>query len=137
MRQGGDPDSYLTERPVWRFQSFDWDGPWGVAACGDCHWRKHIEQHLANIETMTWAEIMRAAGGRGHGNNSHPLDREKFSAAAQKRLDDNRIYSDVFFSLRLENSVRIYGVREGACLRIIWIDPYHIDKNGRAAYAWD
>jgi hypothetical protein len=136
VRQGGDPDFYLREKPVWRFQSFDWEGSWGISACGDCNWRKHIEQHLASFETMTWAEIQQASGGRSNGNNSHHLDRENFTREARKRLDDLGIYADVLFSLRLESTVRVYGVREGACLRIIWIDPYHIKGDTRAAYDW-
>lgn len=136
VRQRADPDSYLEEKPVWRFKSFDWDGPWGLGACTNCHWRKHIEQHLAYFETMTWGEIQRAAGGRSEGTNSHHLSRGKFSSDASKRLDDLKIYADTFFSLRLESCVRVYGVREGATLRIVWVDPYHCNKDGTAAYDW-
>jgi hypothetical protein len=133
---GAEPNSYKTKKPVWRFSSFDWDGPWGLAVCQDINWRAHIEQHLASFETMTWAEIESAAGGRRHGTNSHPLARDKFSRDARRRLDEIRIFSDAFFSLRLNATVRVYGVREDNCLRIIWIDPFHEEGNQQAAYAW-
>lgn len=132
------PDFYKTNFPVWRFGSFDWDGPWGLSACASKNWRSHIEQHLASFETMTWAEIERASGGKraGRGANSHPLSRDRFSRNAINRLKEKNIFGDSFFSLRLENTVRIYGIREGSCLRIIWFDPFHFQGDGRAAYRW-
>jgi hypothetical protein len=136
VRLGADPDYYMHEKPVWTFRSFDWDGPWGVTACAGKDWRKHIESHLASFETMTWAAIQAASGGKGSGNNSHHLPRSKFTAAARKRLTDKGIFSDTFFSLRLENTTRIYGVREGNCLRIVWFDPHHFADDSKAAYDW-
>jgi hypothetical protein len=132
------PDSYKSKYPVWRFGYFDWDGPWGVTACSAKNWRKHIEGHLANIESMTWMTIEQAAGGKssGHGTNSHSLPRDKFSKVARDRLDELKIHGDSFFSLRLENTVRIYGIREDNCLRIIWFDPYHFKGNSDAAIEW-
>lgn len=72
-----DPESYLKQTPVWRFSDFDWESPWGHECCKS-HVEKlrgHIEIHLANLESMTWEEILRAAGGRREGNNSHPISR--------------------------------------------------------------
>jgi hypothetical protein len=137
-RAAFDPESYLKLRPVWRFSSFDWDGPWGVEACNKARWREHIEQHLASFETMTWAEILRASGGRGEGqgNNHHHLSREKFTGAAQSRLDTLRIFAEELFSLRFSNCCRLYGVRENNCFRIVWFDPYHCKRDGSAAYNW-
>lgn len=135
-RLGAIPDSYKTKKPVWRFSSFDWDGPWGIDCCRELNWRAHIEEHLASFETMTWAEIERAAGGRTHGTNSHPLSKLSFSRSARDRLREIEIFSDVFFSLRLTSTVRIYGIREDNCLRIVWIDPYHRQGDSRAAYGW-
>lgn len=137
-RMAAEPDAYKRKHPVWRFSHFDWDGPWGIMACLSKDLRKHVEQHLASFETMTWAEIERAAGGKGEGKgtNHHPLSRDKFSKSARDRLADRKIYGDVFFSLRLEATVRIYGIREENCLRVVWFDPYHFKGDGRAAYGW-
>lgn len=139
VRSGADPEYYIHQKPTWTFRSFDWDGPWGLTACAQHNWRRHIEQHLANFETMTWDEIQKATGGRGQGsgNNHHHLERTKFTQIAQGRLTANGIYSDTFFSLRLENTSRIYGIREGNCLRIVWFDPFHEHGNTDSAYAWD
>jgi hypothetical protein len=133
---GADPESYLQQRPVWRFSWFDWDGPWGLTACAARNYRRHIEEHLAQFETMTWQEILNAAGGRGvgRGNNSHHIERDRFTREARRRLEDASIPADEL--LRPDNCTRIYGVREGSCLRIVWFDPFHCERDGSAAYDW-
>lgn len=133
---GADPGFYKTKFPVWRFASFDWDGPWGIAACLTKDWRKHVESHLASIESMTWAVIEGAAGGKSQGTNSHAMHRGQFCKAARDRLAAINNLSDAFFSLRLENTVRIYGMRDDHCLRILWFDPYHFKDDKRAAWGW-
>jgi hypothetical protein len=132
------PDNYLKLNPVWRLGLFDWDGPWGLRACEESNYRKHIEEHLKHFESMTWDEIQKASGGKGlgKGNNSHHVEVDKLSKDAQKRLRAAGVNTDTVFSLRCENCVRIYGVRQGACLSILWLDPYHAMGDGRAAYAW-
>jgi hypothetical protein len=135
---GNDPESYRTKNPVWRFSDFDWDSAWGYQCCVDHigNIRQHIEQHLAWLETMTWDEILKASGGRSHGNNSHEISRDKFKKDAQDRLKEKKILADTLFSLRLDAGTRVYGVREGHCLRIVFFDPFHKDKV-KAAYDFD
>jgi hypothetical protein len=137
-RLGEDPTSYLKQRPAWHFWRFDWEGSWGVVACRTANWRNHIEQHLAAFERMTWGGILEASGGKreGHGNNSHPIPRDHFTRTAQRRLEDKQIYADDLFSLRLQQTIRIYGVRNGYYLEIVWFDPYHERGNKKAAYDW-
>jgi hypothetical protein len=133
-----DPESYLKQTPVWRFSDFDWEGPWGHACCIShiAKLRSHIEEHLASFETMTWAQIQLAAGGRSAGNNSHPIARDKFKKEVQKRLEEKMIFADELFSLRLNAGTRVYGVREINCLRIVFFDPHHKDRE-RCAYQFD
>lgn len=136
-KTGVDPQSYLTQTPVWRFSDFDWDGPWGEPTCTARigHIRGHIEQHLASFETMAWADILKASGGKaqGKGTNSHEISRDKFKGEAKKRLEAKKILAERIMSLRLDAGTRVYGVREGNCLRILWFDPDHKDKN-KCAY---
>lgn len=139
-KMASDPENYLKQTPVWRFSDFDWDGPWGAATCTEAigNIRDHIELHLSSFETMTWADILKASGGRGKGGgtNSHPISRDKFKGGARKRLDDAKILADQIMSLRLDAGTRLYGVREGNCLRLLWFDPDHKDKT-KCAYDFD
>ena len=136
VRAALDPNSYLKETPVWRFRDFDWEGPWGHAACIHCigDIRKHIEQHLANFETMTWDEIVKASGAKrdGKGNNHHSIPVDKFTKPAKERLKEKGILADTLFSLRLDQCTRVYGVREGHCLRLVFFDPHHCDHTNSA-----
>lgn len=137
VRMAADPESYLKRTPVWRFSDFDWEGPWGHE-CVVAHVAKirdHIEQHLASLETMTWQEILRANGGKGEGkgNNSHEVSTDKFKPDVKQRLKEKKIFADTLFSLRLDAGTRLYGVRENHCLRLVFFDPYHKDKN-KCAY---
>jgi hypothetical protein len=134
-----DPDRYLKLKPAWRFSRFDWDGPWGIEACRTPKWREHIEGHLASFESMTWQAILDTSGGKkaGRGNNHHSISRDRFSKIAQQRLEAKKIYADDLFSLRLQQTIRLYGVREGLILEIVWFDPFHFRGNKEAAYEWD
>lgn len=87
---------------------------------------------------MTWGGILDAAGGKkpGHGNNSHAIPRDGFTRLAQKRLETQGVFSDDLFSLRLEQTIRLYGVRDGHYLQIVWFDPYHEKGNRQSAYDW-
>lgn len=137
VRTSADPDSYLKQKPVWRFSDFDWNGPWGECTCTAraVHLRAHIEQHLANLESMTWDEIQKAAGGKGDGkgNNNHHIARDKLKKEAIERLNERGILADSLFSLRLDQGTRLYGVRENNCLRIVFFDPYH-KEHDKCAY---
>lgn len=135
VRSAIDPESYLKQTPVWRFSDFDWESAWGYDSCAHVvtKLREHIEQHLASFETMTWDEILKASGGRRQGNNSHEIERDKFKPEVEKRLKDRSVLADTLFSLRLDAGTRLYGVREGRCLRVVFFDPFHKDKE-KCAY---
>ncbi|PBB38692.1 hypothetical protein CK221_03290 [Mesorhizobium sp. WSM3868] len=82
---------------------------------------------------MTWADIQKASGGRSSGTNSHPISRDKFKKDVQDRLKERGILADTLFSLRLDAGTRLYGVRERNCLRIVFFDPHHKDRD-KCAY---
>ena len=80
--------------------------------------RKVLER-LRSFESMTWREIDGPTGSHGVGLTS-------LCAAAQKRLvtikqDD----AEELFSLRVEGAARVWGIRDGHVLRILWWDPRH------------
>ena len=89
---------------------------------------------LRDFESMTWAEIMRAAGGRARGSNSHFVEVRNLTGHAKQRLAEIG-QDDVseLFSLRLSATVRIYGIRDRRALKLLWYDPHH-GANARAGY---
>ena len=97
-------------------------------------WWNEILPKLQHFESMTWAEIMQAAGGRGRGNNSHFVQVGKLTRQAKARLTEIG-QDDVseLFSLRLTGTTRIYGIRDRRALKLLWYDPHH-GTNARAVY---
>jgi hypothetical protein len=87
VRREFDPAGSDHQTIVWIVSTFDVDGPWGLAALQNADWRGLLN-HMKSFETMTWAEILRAAGGRREGNNSHPIPCSELTTDAQQRLSD-------------------------------------------------
>jgi hypothetical protein len=122
------PRSADIETPVWILSTFDLHGPWGVSACAAADCEKHLAQHLKSYESMTWAEILAASGGKSAGNNNHPIMVPNLSAKAKERLQAIKMNDiEAVFSLRLEATVRLYGIRMGRILKLLWLDPWHAD----------
>lgn len=130
----GDPALHDRETIVWAFGIVDLDGPWGWRTTAARVWWREILPKLRDFESMTWAEIMRAAGGRTRGNNNHFVEVRKLGGPAKSRLaaigqDD----VSELFSLRLSATVRIYGIRDRRALKLLWYDPHH-GANANAVY---
>ena len=132
--QRSDPPSYSQEKIVWAFSRVDEEGDWGWRTQASSAWWDYILPKLQNFESMTWIEIMQAVGGRSRGNNSHPVLVEKLTANAKKRLgeiDQNDVTE--LFSLRLDSTTRIYGIRDQQVLKLLWYDKHH-GNNAMAVY---
>ena len=103
---------------------------WGWAKL-DSNEHLNVIRSLHGFEKMSWSQLKQAAGGRSSGTNSHPLPIGGFSNTALKRLQDLKLDDvDKLFSLRLNNTLRLYGIRDGRVLRFIWHDPHHGKKTG-------
>ena len=131
---GRDPALHDRETIVWGFSSVDQEGPWGWRTVAARDWWNEILPKLQGFESMTWAEIMQAAGGRTRGSNSHFVFVEKLTRQAKDRLTGIR-QDDVseLFSLRLTATTRIYGIRDRRALKLLWYDPHH-GTNARSVY---
>ena len=112
----------------------DQRGTWGCRDIPSRVWWDEILPKLQYFESMTWAEIMRAAGGRARGTNHHFVEVEKLTKQARERLTEIG-QDDVseLFSLRLDATKRIYGIRDRRALKLLWYDPHH-GTNVRAVY---
>ena len=82
---------------------------------------------LRGQEGQTWREVEHTYGGRSRGTNSHRIEIAQLSKEVQKRADEIHLYENELFSLRLQGSVRLWGVIEplDGCFFVIWYDPEH------------
>ena len=111
------------ERVSWGFARIDWNGPWSMTTAV---LENLVKNFFPSVESMTWAEISRASGGRRTGNNHHSIEVKKLSKAAKLRLEEiHQDDVDCIFSLRVSAVVRIYGIRDGRQFQILWYDPCH------------
>ena len=127
------PENFDRQTPAWQFHLIDKDHPrWGFSQLLPEKLLKLIQENLFNFETMTWAQIKSASGGKGKGKgtNNHSCPLEGFCDEAKNRLRKIRHddISDDLFSLRIDAGTRLYGFKEGRTLKLIWYDPHHKTK---------
>lgn len=105
--------------PLWAFVIVDLGVPWCWSRM-DGATIAEVLGRLKHFESMTWSEIEAGTGShliRDHGG---------LSKAARDRLQEiEQDDTDTLFSLRIGGKSRIFGIREGGVLRILWWDPEH------------
>jgi hypothetical protein len=130
IKVGADPASFDAQTIAWHFHRLDdphVDWGWNIQPTD---WREVLRQ-LRAFEGLTWAKIQEQAGGRSHGSNSHMLDVSALSTNAQRRLVELKLDEyDSVFSLRMSNTLRLYGIRDGRVLQLLWRDPHHGTRRG-------
>ncbi len=116
------PQSVQTLRPpggVFLYTQMKW--PISEASFKDI-----ILPHLIQRESQTWQEIIEQSGGRNTGTNSHEIPISDICKSAQEELEVRKLDDiDVLFSLRIDSQKRLWGVRYGRILKIMWYDPKH------------
>lgn len=131
IKTGGDPDSFERDTIAWQFYRLDNDhAEWGWGKLRAGQWRDLLK-HLKVFEGLTWAALKAQAGGRRHGTNHHSCLTADFCKEARDRLKELHLDDfDSLFSLRLANTLRLYGVRDGRVLQLLWHDPHHGGNKG-------
>ena len=127
---GADPESLEKQTIAWHFHRLDrehehwgWELPAGT-------WR-NVLQHLISFEGLTWAALKEQAGGRTHGTNHHSIKISELNKQARDRITELHLDQyDKVFSLRISGTVRLYGIRDGRVMRLLWYDDCHGGKNG-------
>lgn len=117
IRVSEDPWAYRKLKPSWRLATLDRDGPW-------CYWTAtpgqidDLQRPLSSFESMTWQQIEETP-------SCGAIERSELGSKAQKRLDE--IGSDVerLVKLRVGKAERVWGIRDGATLKVLWWDPRH------------
>ncbi|MBI3508814.1 MAG: hypothetical protein HY069_04205 [Chlamydiia bacterium] len=104
-------------RPEFKTGQMDAKGPWGWDYFNPIEMRELL-QKIFDSQKLSWQDL------RNQG--SHLIDRKDLCSEAQKRLiqlqkDD----LDQLFSLRLTGKKRIWGIKEGNILWMLWWDPNH------------
>ena len=121
-----EPDDYLSSHISWRFSRMDRGGDWGYEQINTNNAWEDVFQKLQNFDSMTWDALLKDLRGRSRGNANHEVPREMLSKKARDRLNRiGRLDIEEVFSLRLTNKGRIFGVRNGSVLEILWYDPKH------------
>lgn len=130
-RDGGKRDIPIQEqessndkKPSWKFGRFDAECvDWGMATM-----KANLEtvlNGLKSYEEFTWHQIKTMTHDRGKTKN-HSVDIDGLTPAAKARLNQIKIDDiEEVFSLRFTNLFRVIGIRDGAVLYILWIDPDH------------
>lgn len=103
--------------PAWNFHLMDFDGPWSPVSM-DQRLLVYVIRKLSEYESMTWGAI--------EGAHSHAIDVWQIGKQAQNRLIELR-QDDIeeLFSLRLSGRERVWGIRDGRILKLLWWDPEH------------
>jgi hypothetical protein len=102
--------------PEFKADQMDHGGSWQWNL--DSGQLQEILQKIFSSQKLTWQEL--------RNNGSHLVNRKDLSPEAQKRLDQMQKEDlDQLFSLRLTGRKRIWGIKEGNILWLLWWDPDH------------
>jgi hypothetical protein len=119
-RPGADPDAYYGQRPSWRVRRMEMADPFGWHRL-DPRTLRAVRDKLGNFETMTWREILGAAGGQNHFISVDKLVPEARRRLIQLKLED----IDELLSLRLSGKQRVWGILSEGVAALLWWDPDH------------
>jgi hypothetical protein len=119
VRIGVDPTTYQQERPVWKIDWFDAEGPWGRHGMPEAQIWADIFPKLKNFESMTWAQII------SNKHINHSVSAASLVKAARDRILALKLDIDELFRFRLTGVQRLWGIRDRSTFRILWWDPNH------------
>lgn len=104
-------------KPVWVFRLVDIHAEWSGCDGTQKHVRNILEV-LSKYETMVWGEI--------ESKESHSVPLDRLTLLARKRLEILNV-DDVshIFSLRVNATQRLWGIRQNEEFRVLWWDPQH------------
>lgn len=109
---------YLTLRPSWQISRIDEQGRWGWNNIGAEEFENEVISKVKNLESNTWGQIL--------GPKNHEVLISEICRDAQKRLVQLNLEDiESLVTLRLTGRKRIWGIRDGSVLKILWWDPEH------------
>lgn len=103
--------------PDFKAEQMDKSGPWGWDFFDSAEIIM-LFQKIFESQKLTWQSL--------RSNGSHFVNRTDLCSEAQKRLTYLRKDDlDQLFSLRLTGPKRVWGIKEGNILWLLWWDPKH------------
>ncbi len=103
---------------AWHIKILDKGGPWHWTDIDTTTLWGTLHQKLGYFETMHWPEILN--------RNNHEVKIPDLCPEARKRLEEiNQDDVEGLVSLRLNGRKRLWGIRQGNVLKILWWDPEH------------
>ena len=112
---------------VWDLNSIDKNGKFSFDTSRDDFSCDKVLNFMLSAGNRTWFEIKTETHGKKNKSKNHFLDYESLSSEAKDRIRvlDLNDKTDSIFSLRIENLIRIIGIREGEKFVVKWYDPKH------------
>lgn len=117
-RVGVSVEQVAEQNIAWHIRIIDRGGPWCWTSIDAPTLWEILHSKLANYETMKWSEIL--------GQRNHGIKVSRLAPDARKRLEAIR-QDDVeeLYSLHLDGKKRIWGIRQGNILKVLWWDSDH------------
>lgn len=116
-RYRNEPDIHGAGPLCWRFANCDIGGPfsWSSIAPEDAI---RVVTCLTDFETRNWTGIEETG--------SHEIETHRLEKPARDRLVDiGHDDQDVLMSFRITAKCRLWCIKDGAMMRVLWWDPEH------------
>jgi len=114
------PRSSNDENPSWRFTKLELVDPFGWHTINTALLHS-IREKLQDFESMTWNQILVVGKKFHHSIKVCDVAKDARERLKYLRLDD----IEELVSLRISGSKRIWGIRQGGVLLLLWWDPDH------------
>ncbi len=103
----------------WSFAIFDHETDWREDGKTEDPFRE-VGKHMQAIEGRTWGEI------EANRKRDHSVEISRITPKARRRLQVlKRDDIDQLWRFRLSGERRIWGIKHGNILQILWWDPHH------------
>ena len=101
----------------WRYSQADQNGRWAWSNLDDQKYKK-VQEKLHKFEQYSMTQLI--------GTGSHVISCDRIISEAKKRLEDiQKDDVDELYSFRISAKERIWCIRDGHIMNILWWDPKH------------
>jgi hypothetical protein len=114
------PDISFQETLCWGFKFLDYDGEYGWHPISFKD-NEAAFKTLSSFETRKWCEVVNDTYHNHFISISNFPTQEASKRLQQLGLDDY----DEIFSIRIDAKTRVYGIKDGRVLNLLWFDPEH------------